>query len=141
MLTSPKLFLGSCVGQKQPSPTRAKDLYTSPWFRLARAYVEATGCPWFILSAKYGLVHPDQLIEPYERTLNRMPIEERRAWAGRVGAELDRLLGVQEVIFLAGARYREFLSDHLRNGGIRVEVPMEGLTIGLQLQWLSNHIP
>ena len=86
-------------------------------------------------------MHPDQLIEPYERTLNRMPIEERRAWAGRVGAELDRLLGVQEVIFLAGARYREFLSDHLRNGGIRVEVPMEGLTIGRQLQWPSNHIP
>jgi hypothetical protein len=46
--------------------------------------VESAGGPWFILSAKYGLVDPGQVIEPYEMTLNRMGRRERQAWAERV---------------------------------------------------------
>ena len=53
---------------------------TSPaWFRKARACVESTGCPWGILSAEYGLLHPDEEIRPYEKTLNAMPVAEKRA--------------------------------------------------------------
>ena len=37
-----------------------------PWFYKARTYVERTGRPWFVLSAKYGLVHPDEVIAPYD---------------------------------------------------------------------------
>lgn len=60
-------------------------LYVSPWFQLARAYVERTGQPWFILSAEYGLLDPDQVIAPYDRMLVHMPADERRAWARNVG--------------------------------------------------------
>ena len=48
------LCLVSCVSVKRPVPSRARDLYASPWFRKARACVEAMRCPWYILSAKYG---------------------------------------------------------------------------------------
>lgn len=58
----------------------AKDLYISDWFVKARAYVEQAGDEWFILSAEYGLVSPETVIAPYERTLNTMGIAERRAW-------------------------------------------------------------
>lgn len=43
----------------------AKDAYTKPVFRAWRSYAEQSGCPWFILSTKYGLIRPDQLIERY----------------------------------------------------------------------------
>ena len=59
-----RLFLISCVKTKGAMPASAMDLYTSNWFRKARACVETTGCPWRILSAQYGLVHPEQKIGP-----------------------------------------------------------------------------
>ena len=65
-----RLFLVSCVKTKLPRRAAAKDLYISDWFRKARACVESTGCPWAILSAEYGLLHPDEVIRPYEKTLN-----------------------------------------------------------------------
>ncbi len=61
----------------------------SEWFLRARRYVEASRCPWFILSAKYGLVSPDEVIAPYEKTLNDMGAGERREWASRVQAQMD----------------------------------------------------
>lgn len=43
----------------------AKDAYTKPAFLKWREYAESSGCPWFILSTKYGLIPPDRLIEQY----------------------------------------------------------------------------
>jgi hypothetical protein len=43
---------------------RAEDLYVSPSFRKARAYVSTLEAPWRILSAKYGVVDPQSVIEP-----------------------------------------------------------------------------
>jgi hypothetical protein len=69
-----------------------------------------------------------------------MRIDERRAWAQRVlGALVPQLGGVDRVVVLAGERYREFLLPVLKRACPAVEVPMEGLTIGRQLQWLSEH--
>lgn len=132
------LFLVSCVGRKLAAPARARDLYASEWFKKARAYVEAHGDRWVILSAKYGVVDPDAEIAPYERTLATMPIAERRAWADRVLASLrPRLSGVERVVVLAGSRYREFLVEPLRQLGVELDVPLAGLPIGKQLQWLG----
>jgi len=132
------LFLVSCVSLKRPTRSRARDLYLSPWFIKAREYVEATRMPWFILSAEYGLLHPDTEVEPYERTLNLMPVAQRRDWARRVGEALKpHLVGAQQVVVLAGERYREFLMPMLKSACPDVRVPMEGLAIGYQLQWLG----
>lgn len=84
-------YLVSCVKSKCKQACRAEELYTSVWFRKARRYVEASGCRWFILSAEYGLVPPGRVIVPYKRTLNKMPIAERQAWAGRVAEQLSLL--------------------------------------------------
>ena len=98
--TGTELYLVSCVKTKGPGPAPAKDLYKSAWFRKARAYVEKKARPWRILSAQYGLVHPERVIGPYEQTLKTMPVADRRAWAATVLAELEAsLAGVGTVIF------------------------------------------
>ena len=136
-----RLFLVSCVKIKLPRPAKAKDLYISDWFRKARACVEREDGAWRILSAKYGLVHPEEVIRPYEKTLITMRAAERRAWAGNVLAALAPCLAdVDAVVFLAGARYREFLEPSLNGRGIRVDVPMRGLSQGRQLAWLGAHL-
>lgn len=134
------LYLVSCVSQKLPVLAPAKDLYTSPLFRKARSYVEYKSQPWFILSAKHGLVHPDQPIAPYNLTLNTMGVRDRRRWAKEVLSQLEpHLDDAGGLVFLAGQRYRQFLEPALQQRGISVSVPMEGLTIGKQLSWLHKH--
>jgi hypothetical protein len=71
----------SCVKLKDDRPRQARDLYVSPWFVMARRFAERNADRWFILSAAYGLVDPERVIEPYDRTLKKMKIEERRGWA------------------------------------------------------------
>lgn len=140
--TGSTIYLVSCVGQKRAEACPARDLYISDWFLKARQYAEGSGCRWYILSAEHGLVAPNQLIAPYERTLNLMPIAERRAWAKRVADQLATTVPeLRKAVFLAGAAYREFLADQLTVRGVSVSVPMEGLGIGKQLQWLVKHAP
>ena len=116
----------------------AKNLYRSPLLKLARARVEREEAPWYILSAKYGLVHPDTEIAPYDETLNRMGVDQRREWAARVVTQMDEMLPeADEVVIFAGQRYREFLEGYLRRRFNSVKVPMEGLRIGQQLSWLK----
>jgi cytoplasmic iron level regulating protein YaaA (DUF328/UPF0246 family) len=131
--------LVSCVSKKRNAPCEAQALYQSVWFQKARAYVEAKGMPWYILSAKYGLVRPDEVIAPYEQTLNKMPVMDRKAWAERVCSQLDGLINKEDrVVVLAGARYREFLMPTLARLAAGVQVPMTGMRIGQQLSWLGS---
>jgi hypothetical protein len=132
-----KIVLISCVSQKRNTRSKARDLYTSPLFRLNLSYAESLAPDTiFVLSAKHGLLELDQEIEPYNLTLNAMKGAEVRIWAERVLADLAQRADLERdrFIFLAGARYRKYLLPFLENS----EVPMAGLTIGRQLQWLKG---
>jgi len=136
-----KIALVSCVSQKRSRPAPAQDLYISDLFRKASAYACLVADQWYILSAKYGLVPPDEIINPYNVTLKQLPAAERRAWASRVVADLRRVLKPGDhVVFLAGEAYRAGLIDAIRALGCTVEIPMEGLGIGQQLHWLKEHL-
>lgn len=132
------VVLVSCVKSKLPHPAPARELYTSTWFTKVRKIVEDRNADWYILSALHGLVSPNVMIAPYERTLNTLGVTDRRAWATETLDQLIPKIGKRNrIVFFAGMRYREFLVAPLRNIGLAVEVPMEGLSIGRQLAWLS----
>ena len=77
-----KVVLISCVKRKVGHAAKAKDLYDSPRFRLSWEYANSLNPEKiFILSAKYHLLDPEKVIEPYDQTLNTMSRERRRAWA------------------------------------------------------------
>lgn len=120
--------LVSCVGKKRTTAQPAKDLYISDWFIKAREYAENNGKRWYILSAKHGLLHPDTVIDPYEKTLNTMGAEERRAWAEQVDTAIAMLPG--RLVCFAGEKYREHLQTPL-------ETPLKGRGIGEQLRWFN----
>jgi hypothetical protein len=134
-----RVALVSCVKSKRNSPSAAKDLYTSELFRRLRRYAEFTADRWFILSAEHGLLNPDQVIAPYERTLNNMLHRDRASWAERVKAQLaTNLPRGADVIVLAGERYREDLVPYLEARGHTVDIPLKGLSFGRQLQRLAE---
>jgi len=132
--------LVACVKSKQTKSAPAKDLYTSALFKKTKAYAQKNSRSWYILSAKYGLLEPDEIIAPYEKTLKTMPSRERYAWAKRVLAALDtRLQPDDRVILLAGETYREHLVPALQAEGHEVLIPLQGLSFGKQLQWLTEN--
>ncbi len=127
------VYLVSCVSEKLAQPMPARELYSSTWFKKARAFVERQTGEWLILSARYGLVEPNQVIEPYHETLKEKSVEERREWSRKVVQELrPHCSAGTSVVFLAGEKYREFLAPALIELGCH-EVPMKGLAIGEQL--------
>lgn len=136
-----KLCLVSCVATKLTQVALAKDLYISDWFKKARRVVETEGWRWFVLSAKHGLLDPEEPIAPYEKTLDTMSAAERRWWASEVWTALEpHLAEVRSVVFFAGRKYREHLESRLRGHGLDVQVPMEGLDRGNQLAWFKRRL-
>ena len=134
------LYLVSCSKKKRAVPLPAADLYAaSTRFLLSRRYVEALNGRWCILSAKHGVLKPDQVIEPYDQTLNSMTAHERRQWASEVLVALEpHLAGVQHVRFLAGRAYYGLLLEPLRNLGLMIETPLAHMRQGEQLAFLKR---
>jgi hypothetical protein len=133
------IVLLSCVKSKRDRPCKAGEMYTSPLFQKMMAYAQSLKPKSiFILSAKYGLLSTDTVIDPYEKTLKNMKTAERREWAQGVISELRKRcdLDSDNFVFLAGMPYRENLVPHLKH----YEVPMEGLVFGKQLQWLEQQV-
>jgi cytoplasmic iron level regulating protein YaaA (DUF328/UPF0246 family) len=134
-----KITLISCVSKKLENKARAEDLYISNLFKLSLEYARKQNPDdIFILSAKYGLLALDDEIEPYDETLNTMKINQRKNWAREVVKQLKAKadLDKDHFIILAGKKYREFLTSHLKS----YEIPLEGLSIGKQLKFLKNKV-
>lgn len=130
----PTIGLIACCKTKLATRTVAERLYASDLFKKAAAYCAKTYDRWFILSAKYGLVCPGQLVEPYEETLVGKSQDEQRAWAGKVVSQLrsrSLLIGRHRFFVHAGQDYSRFLVEHLPV----YELPLRGLGIGEQKAW------
>ncbi|OXU14042.1 DUF7663 domain-containing protein [Sedimentisphaera salicampi] len=134
-----KVILISCSNQKLSHKAPAKELYTSPLFKKSFNYAESLKPDKiFILSAKYGLLSPEQEINPYDKTLNNMDASKRRKWAGKVVSQLIKETDLQndQFVLLCGNRYREYITGSLANK----EIPLEGMRIGEQLRWLTENL-
>jgi len=133
------IALVACVSKKRNLPQPAKDLYCSEWFSKASKYAARHSTIWYILSAKYGLISPNAIIEPYNETLKTMPKVKRKQWSASVIKDLEKILEPgDQVVVLAGRAYREFLIEPILETGCTVSIPMEGLGIGQQLSWLKQ---
>jgi hypothetical protein len=135
------VVLVGCVKTKLPHAAPARDLYTSPLFRGRRRYAELTRRPWFIVSARWGLLAPEEVVATYDMYLGDQPPAYRWAWAEFVVAQLQSAMGPLNGLTVelhAGADYRSALEDLLRaHGAIPVNpVPSGGL--GEILSWYAH---
>lgn len=138
MIIMAKIVLISCVSKKLDHKAEAGELYTSTLFKFGMKYAYSLNPDKiFILSAKYHLLDLDQMIEPYNTTLNDMSKTERKIWSHTVLEQLRKLTNLEndEFIFLAGENYRKYLLPHIKH----YSIPMKGLGIGRQLSYLKRH--
>jgi len=146
-----------CGASKAAAPCEARDLYTGPLFRAARAHVERLGCPWWVLSARYGLVEPWRTVPPYEATIaeGRRDVETWSRLTGICAGTLGglahgtygRALGWPAEVVLevhAGAAYVAWLAEIVSRSPaakqLRLEIndPCRGLEIGERLHWYAE---
>lgn len=140
----PDVVLVGCVKTKAGRPCPAKDLYISPLFTGRRRYAERSGRPWFILSAAYGLVKPDEVIQPYEQRVDDLDREARTAWGRQVTSDLLYRMGSLDALVVeihAGAAYVEAVRASLEAASARLVTPLAGLRLGEQLAWYKTEAP
>lgn len=120
-----------CTDAKRDGTHKARNLYdASSYFRAMRDWAQARGNPWYILSAKHGITHPDEEISDYdERGLS----EQQAEYAALV---LSRD-GVTTVHVTAGTDYTDPLIPELEKRGIDVVNHFSGERIGVRKQQLE----
>jgi hypothetical protein len=133
-----RLVIISCgrakIWDKEPKagPNKARDAYSSPYFRDNRRYAEKFGDRWLILSAKYGFIDPNFVIPgAYEVTFKKRtprPIGDE-ALAEQV--RVKRLASTYDLVeVIGGSDYAERVRRAFDGTGIRVTAPIEGLSLG-----------
>jgi len=138
-----RVALVGCGKAKAPTARRARLLYTGSLFRAAARYAEQRCDAWVILSAKRGLLGPDDVTEPYELRLSELAPPEQAAWAALVVRELRaRYAGVAvEYIGLAGSEYMGVLVGEMRRQGLPIpQQPLLGFGIHDRMRWFADQM-
>jgi hypothetical protein len=110
-------------------------------FAKATTYATRLGAPWYVLSARYGLLAPEDVIGPYDVTLSDQSTGYRTAWGRWVTAQLVELVGALGGLVVevhAGDAYAAPLREPLRRSGALVTEPLAELTQGRRLAWYGQ---
>ena len=142
--SSADAVLVGCVATKRDRAVAAKDLYRSALWDKRRSYAEATGKPWAILSSEYGLVAPDQVIEPYDRYMGDQSLEYRQQWSSTTAEAIGdwcRDIDASSIEIHAGKNYTaNGLELGLHEQGIDVLRPLAHHRQGEQLAWYDARL-
>ncbi|EGQ3439675.1 hypothetical protein H4N34_000656 [Staphylococcus pseudintermedius] len=129
----------SCVKSKLNRQTTAENLYKSDLFRKQLKYAKQITTKddrIYILSAKYGVLELDDIVSPYELTLNNMNKLKRKQWAYKCVKQLqEKEIDFKDMaIFLTGKPYSQYLSQLFPNK----EFPLNDLSFGMRLKQLKE---
>ena len=121
------IVLLMCGKNKLSQKAKAKDLYTSPRFQKSIEYaIKITDYSnIYVLSAKHGLLGLEQEIDPYDKSIYEMSVQEKKAWADTVIKSLSNISNLREdkYIFLTDDDYSEYLLPFL----VYYELPLKGI--------------
>lgn len=129
----------ACTKKKQGYPCKAKEMYRpSQLFRGGWKYAESLKPDAiYILSAKYGLLNPETIIEPYEKTLITEKDAQIRQWSIMVADQIKKegINRMDHAVFLCGKPYRKYIQNLFPNHS----APVSHLGIGKQMQFYKEH--
>lgn len=129
----------SCTKKKRDYKCEAQEMYQeSQWFKGGLRYAHSLNPDKvYILSAKYGLLEEEDIIEPYEKTLVSARDNEIRKWSAMVAKQISKK-GIdrnQKAVFLCGKNYRKYIKNLFPNN----TAPLKHLGIGKQMAFFKEH--
>lgn len=113
-------------------------MYISELFKKSYQYATALGGTVWILSAKYGLLRPQDIISPYNKTLVGASDTNCKKWAYNVYQQMvdAKIDFEEEAVFLCGQNYRKYLSTKFKNAS----APTAHMGIGKQLKFYKHEV-
>lgn len=141
--SSADVVLVGCSSRKASSARPAAELFTGAAFTKARELARRGPAPWYVLSAKFGLLDPAEVVAPYDVYLADQPRTYRTAWGAWVVAQLAQRheLAGTVVEVHAGRDYCEPLAAPLAASGATLSEPLAGLGLGERLAWYGSARP
>ena len=137
---SRSLIIVPCSARKNPllrsRPLPARLAYAGQAFLFAREYIEAFDLPWIIISAKFGILWPEDQVSYYDcRLYGRYVPNEIMASVPLMPLPRRRvLLNFDRYICLGGAAYVRAAGLALEK---EIEAPLAGMGIGKMLHSLK----
>jgi hypothetical protein len=121
------VLIGSS-GVTASGPVRVADLFQSAGFARAREHAVHSRLPWFVLSAKHGLLEPDDVVAPYDFQLGDASTVYRSAWGEWVAAQLGERVQLSgaTVEVHGGVDFAQPLRQPLARRGAALELPLPG---------------
>jgi len=111
-----KVVLVTCVKEKLDHPALAKDLYQGELFDKLMQYAKAQNPDKiFILSGKYGLLHLEDVIEPYDKNLHEVADSQLKKWSKKVLRQLEKEahLDKDQFLLLCSPIYAKYITPNL----------------------------
>ena len=123
-----RVVLVASSGGHGPAPVPVATLFRSPRFASARAQAEQSGYPWFVLSAKHGLLDPGDVISPYQVQIDERSASYRAAWGEWVIAQLSERVALEGVTVEVhgGVDFAQPLRQPLSRRGASLDRPLPG---------------
>lgn len=130
----------NCGAEKCSSSKKAKDLYTGSLFVASRQYVESNYDSYIILSAKYHMCLPNDILQPYELYLGHLSKADKKVWNEITAQEMAQTFPVGTVFdFYTSKMYQEGLIPILRSLGYTCNTNLNNLGMGYKIQWFQQH--
>lgn len=130
--------LVSCTKNKKDGVYPARELYDSTLFNLIKNYLDNQNVDWWILSAKFGLIHNQVIIPTYDLSLSNLSKKERLYWFNNLVEPIINQLNYQKYIIFGGKYYREFIVPYLINQSKEVIIPFKSMGIGQQISLMQS---
>jgi hypothetical protein len=123
-----RVVLVASAGVHGPAPVPVATLFRSPGFASARAHAERSGFPWFVLSAKHGLLDPGDVVSPYDVQIDERSASYRAAWGEWVVAQLSERVALDGVTVEVhgGVDFAQPLRQPLSRRGATLDLPLPG---------------
>jgi Swt1-like HEPN len=120
----PTLVFVACTATKLARRAKARDLYgPSILFQKCLNQVNSDGLPFVIVSSKYGIVLPDQELDPYSRDLADMSAGETDQLRKTMVEQLRPLVSqrsLKHASVLAGKNYQALIGPVLTQLGVTI---------------------
>jgi hypothetical protein len=131
------IVIVGCTSKKKSYPCVASEMYSeSVLFVKTIKYVESYYSEgYLILSAKYGILKPTDIIEPYNFSM-KDATRCSREYANVIASIKSELAGYDKIIALCGRDYIKMIRIALPETCI-VE-PLKGMGIGTRLHFLKE---
>jgi len=116
---------------------------SSPLFRLSLAYAKQAYDAVVIVSAKYHVLEPGDIIEYCNLELENLSDTQRQVWSEMVMSKLVSKFHLgpsDKVLFHAGKVYGDLLIRRLRRTRATCVVPLRGKRIGERMGWYKEHL-